>query len=180
MASKTKGVKNIIWGLAAQIITIGLGIIIPRLVLTNLGSEANGLLNSVSSILTYMSLLEAGVGTATLQALYKPIGEDNKAEINSIMSATHYFYKRTGYIYLGIVIILSIGYALVVQSTISRIYIFLVVIISGLSGVMSYFFQGKYKILLAAEGKGYIATNIATIATVGVSLSKAFVLIARL
>lgn len=178
MASKTKGVKNIIWGLAAQIITIGLGIIIPRLVLTNLGSEANGLLNSVSSILTYMSLLEAGVGTATLQALYKPIGEDNKAEINSIMSATHYFYKITGYIYLGIVIILSIGYALVVQSTISRIYIFLVVIISGLSGVMSYFFQGKYKILLAAEGKGYIATNIATIATVGVSLSKAFVLIA--
>ena len=73
--NSTKGLKNITYGMLSQFITIALGIIIPRLVLVNLGSEANGLLNSTASILSYMSLLEAGVGTATLQALYKPITE---------------------------------------------------------------------------------------------------------
>jgi len=174
--NSSKGLKNILYGLIAQVITIGMGIIIPRLVLVNLGSESNGLLNSVSNILTYMSLLEAGVGTATLQALYKPIAEEDKNSVSSIMAATHYFYKRTGYIYFVIVVVLSIVYTLFVKTTLSRIYIFLVVLLAGLSGVLSYFFQGKYKILLAAEGKGYISTNITTITTVGTSLVKALIL----
>lgn len=172
-----KGVKNIIWGIFSQIVTIGLGIVIPRLVLVNLGSEANGLLNSVSSVLTYMSLLEAGVGTATLQALYRPFAERDKNTINEIMAATHFFYRRTGFVYLGIVIALSIGYAAMVNTAIPKWQVFLVVIIAGISGVMSYFFQGKFKIFLAAEGKGYISTNITTITTIGVSITKALVLI---
>ena len=147
------GIKNITWGILAQIITIGLGIFIPRLVLVNLGSEANGLLNSVSSILAYMALLEAGIGTATLQSLYKPLGNSDRESVNRIMSATHHFYRRTGFVYLLIVIALSIGYTAIIDANLSKISIFLVVLLSGLSGVLSYFFQGKYRILLSAEGK---------------------------
>ena len=65
---KSRGLKNIVFGIAAQVITIILGIMIPRLVLVNLGSESNGLLSSVGNALIYMSLLEEGVGTATIQA----------------------------------------------------------------------------------------------------------------
>lgn len=173
----TKGIKNIIWGIVAQIVTVGLGIIIPRLVLVNLGSESNGLLNSVNSILSYMTLLEAGVGTATIQALYKPLAQDNKNAINQIMAATNYFYKRTGYIYLGIIILLSIVYTAIVNTGLPKIYVFLVVILAGLSGVISYFFQGKFRIFLVAEGKSYITTNITTLTTVGTSLLKAVLLI---
>lgn len=171
------GIKNITWGILAQIITIGIGILIPRLVLVNLGSEANGLLNSVSSILAYMALLEAGVGTATLQSLYKPLGNSDRESVNRIMSATHHFYRRTGTVYLLIVIALSVGYTVIVDTSLSKISIFLVILLSGLSGVLSYFFQGKYRILLSAEGKNYITTNISTICTVGVSLTKAVILI---
>lgn len=173
----SKGVKNILWGIFSQIITISLGIIIPRLVLINLGSESNGLLNSINSMLTYMSLLEAGVGTATMQALYKPIAESDKKSINGIMAATHQFYKRTGYIYLVSVLIMSIVYTAFVKTSIPKTAVFAVIILSGLSGVISYFFQGKFRILLAAEGKGYIITNITTVASIGVSISKAIALI---
>ena len=55
--SKHKGIKNILSGFIGQLITIALGIIIPRLVLLNLGSEANGLLSTVSQIYTYFALL---------------------------------------------------------------------------------------------------------------------------
>ena len=78
---KSRGLKNIVFGIAAQVITIILGIMIPRLVLVNLGSESNGLLSSVGNALIYMSLLEAGVGTATIQALYAPLGKDRKSVV---------------------------------------------------------------------------------------------------
>lgn len=175
--NKSKGIKNVFWGLLSQVITIGIGIVIPRLVLVYLGSESNGLLNSVSSILSYMSLLEAGVGTATLQALYKPFSENDHKSINEIMAATDFFYRRTGFIYLTIVILLSFVYTLFINTTISKIYVFLVVMLSGLSGVMSYFFQGKFRIFLMAEGKNYIITNITTFTSVGTSLTKAIILL---
>lgn len=176
--NSTKGAKNIFWGLMAQIITIGVGILIPRLVLVNLGSESNGLMNSVSSVLTYLSLLEAGVGTATVQALFTPIAKTDRDSINRIMSATHYFYRRTGFVYLALVAVLTVGYTIFAVTELPKLYVFLVVFISGLSGVLSYFFQGKYRLLLSAEGKGYIVTNISTVTSVGVSLTKAVVLIA--
>lgn len=161
----------------AQIVTTGLGVLIPRLVLVNLGSESNGLLSSVGSVLSYMSLLEAGVGLATQQALYAPFGKNDHDAINRIMAATHFFYKRTGYIYLALVSILSVGYTLLIETSLPKIQVFFVIFLSGLSGVLSYFFQGKYRIFLAAEGKSYITTNITTIVGVGVSLCKAGILL---
>ena len=174
--STSKGLKNAGFGILAQILTISIGIIIPRLVLVNLGSEANGLLSSVGNILTYMSLLEAGVGTATLQALYKPCATDDHYSASRIMAATDYFYKRTGKIYLLIVIALSIGYTFAVKTELSRLEVFIVVLLSGLSGVISYFFQGKFKIFLAAEGKTYINTNIVTFVHIATSIAKAVLL----
>lgn len=173
---KTRGIKNIVFGLFSQILTIGLGVIIPRLVLVNLGSEANGLLSAIGSVLTYMSLLEAGVGMATIQALYKPIAEQDRESVSAVMSATHYFYRRTGYIYLTLVLLIAVGFTGLIDTTIPRTHVFLVVLMSGLSGVLSYFFQGKFRLLLAAEGKTYVVTNITTITSVGVSILKAVVL----
>lgn len=49
---------------------------------------------------------------------------------------------------------------------------------SGLSGVISYYFQGKFRLLLTAEGKKYIITGINTATHVGVSIFKAVVLLA--
>lgn len=174
---QSRGIKNILTGVLSQVIILAVGIIIPRLVLVNLGSEANGLLNSVTNILSYMSLLEAGVGTATLQALYKPCAVKDHKSINSIMAATQRFYRRTGIIYFFIVICLSVGYAFFIDSDIPRIDVFCVVLLCGLSGVISYYFQGKFKILLSAEGKRYVNTSITTIIHIAISVSKAILLV---
>lgn len=176
--NKSRGTKNIIFGLLSQFITLSLGLIIPRLVLVNLGSESNGLLNAIGSVLSYMSLLEAGVGTASLQALYKPLALNDKKGISRIMAATHYFYRRTGTVYFVLVVFIALGFTALIETTIPRLDVFLVVFMSGMSGVLNYFFQGKFKILLAAEGKGYVTTNISTIIHVFVSLTKIAVLLA--
>ena len=132
--TESRGLKNAAFGVLSELLTSAVGVILPRLVLVSLGSESNGLLNSVTSVLSYMSLLEAGVGGATLQALYKPCAERDRDSVNSIMAATDQFYRRTGKAYLIIVVAISIGYALAVRTELSRLDVFAVVLLSGPSG----------------------------------------------
>ena len=81
-----RGFYNVVFGMIGQVVSIALGIVIPRLVLVSLGSETNGLLSSVNQALVYLNLLEAGIGTATLQALYKPVAEFDVNNINCDVS----------------------------------------------------------------------------------------------
>jgi len=171
-----KIVKNFLSGVIGQLATIFIGFIIPRLILTSYGSNINGLLSSTSQLFEYIALLEAGVGTATLQALYFPVANDNKKDINRILSATNYYYKRTGLVYFLCVILLSFGYPLVVHTEIETGVVIIVILAQGLTGVVNYLFQGKYRLLLQAEGKNYILTNIATIIQITVGLCKALVI----
>lgn len=172
-----KGIKNVIASLISQILIIGLGIVIPRLVLINLGSEANGLLSSFNGILSYLALLESGVGLATQQALYKPIAEDDKKTINEIMSATNYYYQRIGRAYTSILLMIAIVYSLTVSTTIPRSTVLVVVLLSGLSGALNYFFSSKFSLYLVAEGKSYVTTVIATTFSIVTSLAKILLLV---
>ncbi len=172
-----KGIKNLIASFLNQILTIALGIIIPRLVLVSLGSEANGLLNSVSQVLVYLSLLEAGIGTATSQALYAPVRRRDEQDINAILAATDKFYRKTGTLYfLGILLMAGI-YPFIVKTDISKTTIIIVILLSGMSSVINYFFQGKYKILLQTEGKGYLLINLGTIINTAISIGKIILLL---
>ena len=172
-----RSIYNILFGIINQVVMIAAGILLPRLVLVNLGSESNGLMNSVNQIFTYFALLEAGVGTAALQALYKPVGSNDRNEISGILAATDRYYKRTGVIYLIAFLILSIVYPLAVDSGLGKNTIFLVIVLTGFSGVLSYFFQGKYNILLLAEGKNYISSNLSLITYILTSAAKIVLLL---
>ena len=132
ISNAQKSAYNILTSVLGQAITIILGVVIPRLVLVNLGSENNGLLSSITQVLGYASLLEAGVGLASLQALYKPVAEHDEASVNAIMSATNLYYRRTGIAYLLTVIILSAIYPVIIKSSLPYGTITIVVLISGL------------------------------------------------
>ena len=130
------------------------------------------MLHSISTVFTYLTLLEAGVGKATNQALYKPLANDDKDQINAIMAATNKFYRRTGYIYAIAVLIFAAVYCFVVKTTLSKAIVFLVIVLSGASSVLSYFVQGKYNVLMGAEGKSYVLTNISTVSSILSSICK--------
>ena len=151
---------NLIIGFLSQFVTIALGVVVPRLILTSYGSEVNGLISSVTQIYSYIALLEAGVGTATMQALYRTIGIDSKNETNSVLAATNKYYHRTGILYLFAIIVFSIVYPMVIETEIPTITIIWVIIFNGLGSVINFFFQGKYFLLLQAEGKNYIQTSL--------------------
>lgn len=170
--NKKRSIKNLLFSALGQLITIAIGLILPRLYITNFGSEVNGLLNSASQYVIYLGLFEAGVGAVTLQALYKPVAEKDESSINSILSATHYYYKRTSIYYFIGLILLSAIYPFIAKSEIEYWIVFGSIFLSGIGSVVVFALQGKYRFLLEAEGKNYIIVNLNTIITVLTGIAK--------
>ncbi len=167
-----KGAKNVVFSVGGQIITLLIGIFIPRLVIVSYGSEVNGLLSSIGAILTYLALLEAGVGTVACQALYKPIANNDKEQINKTLSAASYYYRRTGLLYAGLIVALAVIYPWVAKSELSKWLIGSLVIVCGIPNIINYLFQRKYLTFLEAQGDNYIVVNIQTAITIVASILK--------
>jgi O-antigen/teichoic acid export membrane protein len=157
LSVKKKGLLNLIFSLVYKIVTMVIGIIIPVLFITSYGSEINGLQSSVQQIFSYIMLLEAGVGTATVQSLFAPIGKNDHEKCNAYLSATSKYYNKIGVIYFAFLTVVSIGYALVVNvETMVFIEVCIYVAISGAASGINFFYLSKLKLLIYAEGDGYI------------------------
>lgn len=152
--------NNLILGILGQVVALALGIVVPKLILDNYGSEVNGLLSSVTNIYAYIAIVEAGVAAASCQALYKTIANKDKAETSAVLAATNKYYHRTGVIYFGLIILFSVLYPILISSNIPYTTIVLVILFNGFGNIVNYFFHGKYLILLKADGKNYIRTGL--------------------
>ncbi len=177
MQAAKKGVFNVFYGLLGQIITICLGIVIPRLVLVSYGSEVNGLLNSANQIFVYFGLFEAGIGLASMQALYAPVANGEKENIQGILSATHQFYRKTGVLYALAVTALAFLYPLCVKTEISYWLVVGIILFGGMGNCINFLYQGKYKILMQAEGYTYVITNITTVINIASNIVKVVLLL---
>lgn len=178
MANKDTRVKNnIISSLIYQFVLISLGFLLPRLYLENFGSEVNGVLSTIKQIFTYMGLLEAGVGLATTQALYKRIGNKEYQSASEVLSATNKYYKKTGVAFLAIVLVVAAVYAYVIPTAINSHILFWLVILNALPFLFSYFVQAKYRVLMEVDGRKYVINNSETALQLFANAGKVLVLL---
>lgn len=171
MKSK-KALMNIMTDGMGKAITLILGIIIPKLYIEYFGSEVNGLLSSLSGIFVYLSLLEAGVGGASVQALYLPLVNKEQDKINGILVATNQFYRRTGLYFFACVAILSFTYPVVIKSNLNFNTLVIIILLSAIPSFLRFFIQGKYTILLNADNRAYILNIVTTIFNIITNLMK--------
>ncbi|HAZ20657.1 MAG TPA: sugar isomerase, partial [Clostridiales bacterium] len=141
------------------------------------GSEVNGLFSSVGQIFGYVALLEAGIGAATIQVLYKPVVAGDKSSINHILSATKKYYKKVSFYYFACIVVISLLYPMLIHSNINKLYIGFIVFLQGLSGVINFYFQATLKQLLLAEGKNYIETNVSMMTHIITSFARVFLIL---
>ena len=160
MENKKKVLLNFIITTSSTFLTMALGFILPRVIMTSWGSEYNGLVNSVKTIMNYLLLLEAGINTSTLQALYKTTGENDAHQTSVVIYTSQLYYRKVSVVYFACVLIASFLYPFVITTTISYFEIFWVVFLQGCSGVINFAFRAAYQQLLNAEGKYYIISLI--------------------
>ena len=178
MAYKDSRIKNnLISSLVYQVVLIAVSFLLPRLYLENFGSEVNGVLSTIKQIFTYLLLLEAGVGLATTQALYKRIGEKDYKSASEVISATNAYYIRTGVIYLAAVLVIAVLYAFVIPTSINSGVLFFIIILYAIPALFSYFVQAKYRILMEVDGRKYVINNAETVLQIVSNAAKILVLL---
>lgn len=177
MSGKVRNsIYNISTDMVGRLLTLAVSIILPRLYINNYGSEVNGLLTSLSNVYIYLNLLEAGIGSASIQALYKPIIEKNNKRISEILSATRFLYRRSGLIFLVGMIVLSIGYPAIVESEIPYWTVVILILLTATPYVVKFFFQGKYTVLLTADNHLYILNIVNNSIHIAANVVKAILL----
>lgn len=148
--------KNMLMSIIARLISLITGLIVQRYLLLAFGSTLNGLTTSINQAMAYLVLLEAGLGTASVQALYDPLASNDWKRVSGILTATGKEYKKISAIFLAFLIGVSVVIPLAVSGEVEFATAGLLTIITGGSYIISYIMGGKYKTLLDADRKIYV------------------------
>lgn len=82
-------IKNIIVALILNLISIIIGLISQKVFISSLGTEYLGINGLFTNIISMLGIVELGLGSAIIYNLYKPVADNNKKKIKSLM----HFYK---------------------------------------------------------------------------------------
>ncbi len=152
---------------AYQIVIMAVGFITPALMIGTYGSEVNGLISSVTQMITYFSLVEAGLSGAAVYSLYKPLADSDTKGITSIVVAAKNYYYKAGYLFSGAAFVMAVVYALLKSTaTLSPWTIFSLAILLSVNGCVDFFILARYRAILTADQKTYIISFISIVQTV--------------
>ena len=165
MRSK-KAIINTVAGLSYELVAIVCAFILPRLILQAFGSDYNGVTNSISQFLGYVTLLKAGIGGVTKAALYKPLADRDVKSISGVVNATNQFLQKVSLIFLGTLFAFASLYPLLVKNNFDWLFTFSLVLIVGISTFAQYFFGLTYQLLLYADQRQGVISAVQIVSTV--------------
>lgn len=154
-----KFIKNSITTALYQIILMIANFATPKAVLMFYGSEMNGLVSSINQFMSCFSIVEAGLSGASVFALYKPLADNDREGISSIVSATKKFYYYSGYIFTLLVLIMAVIYPIFVHTELMNSHLLsLLIIILGAKGFLDFFTLAKYRAILMADQRVFMVS----------------------
>ena len=168
--------KNFISSIILQLATIINGLILPRLIITSFGSSVNGMVSSITQFLSFISLLEGGLGAVVLAELYKPIEDHNTEKVRVILASCQSFFNKLSAIFILYTAILSVIYPVFIANKFDFGYSASLVWILSLTTLAQYLFSITNKLLLQADQKIYIV-NLVMAITVVLNLLLAIIVI---
>lgn len=156
--NRTKSsIRNIAFTMAGSIVTMLLQLINRRVFVNYLTGDYLGLNGLFSNILSMLSLSELGVGTAMVYAMYKPVAEQDREKIKSLMQLYQKLYRVIG----GFVLIAGMSLTPFLHLFIREMpdipYIHLYYMMFVADAGLSYFYTYKRSLILCNQ-ENYIST----------------------
>lgn len=154
--------KNILFGLSGQIISIGMGFVVRTVFIYTLGIEYLGVDGLFTSILLMFSLANLGFDTAIIYSLYRPLAEKDIYKIQALMNLYQKAYRLIGVVVLllGLSLLPFLDYLVNADTMIKDINIIYLLFL--ISSVSSYYFVYKQSIIIADQSN-YIISKIHTL-----------------
>lgn len=153
---KRKLIQSTIAVMVKYVVFMVIGLITPRLIIRYYGSAVNGLVNSITQFLGYISLLDMGLNAVVASSLYAPLAKKDDAEVSRIVVSCDRFYKRIALVLLGYSVFIMVIYPFAVNSEFSFAYIAFLVFAIAMSSFLQYFLGVTWMILLEADQRIYV------------------------
>lgn len=152
--ARTKNtMRNVFFGSINKVMNIFLPFFSRTVIIYVLGAKYLGLSSLFSSVLSFLSLAELGVGSAMVYSMYKPIAENDTKTINALLNLYKRLYRIIGSIILGIgLMILPFLHIIVTEELPGSINLYTLYSIYLFNAVLSYWvFAYKSAVILAFQ-----------------------------
>lgn len=157
--------KNIIVSVICKVIILVLSIVSRRFLIQYGGNALNGLNALYSTIITFLSVVELGVGTAISYCMYAPIVKGDTKKVSALYCLFKKLYAIIGLVILGLGAVLLpllpyLAKEYVIDGSARWAYILCLC-----SAVMSYFYAAKIS-LINAYKSNFITTAFSSASTI--------------
>ena len=143
-----------------------------------IGVDYLGIGTLFTSVLQFLSLAELGVGTAITYTMYRPIAENNTAELCRILNYIRKLYRCIGLamFVIGTALLPAVPYLIhgVVPAYINVYVLYFIYLINS---VISYFFAGYRESLLVAHQRRDVSVKWATVISILVQVIQILILV---
>ena len=157
---------NVASSIMMQIVSVISALIVPRLILETFGSNANGLVSSITQFLNYIALVEGGITGVISANLYKPLVEGDSEKLSSVVTTAKSFYRKIGTLFIGYSIVIGLIYPVLVDTGYKYWYVFALTIVLSIGLMLQYMFSLSFTTLLNADKKVYVVSGVSSILTV--------------
>ncbi|RLQ96274.1 lipopolysaccharide biosynthesis protein [Falsibacillus albus] len=151
--------KNILIGIAAQIIITLLGFVSRKVFLDSLGANYLGLNGLLTNVLSFLALVEGGVGASIVYSLYQPLAENNRPKIIALVQVYKKAYQAIALIVIALSILLYPFLGLLIQKSDPVSYVRIVYFLFVAKNIVLYLNAHKVS-LITADQKGYVLVRI--------------------
>lgn len=161
MESRTvNATRNAVFGVIYKVVTIMFPFLIRTVMIYILGSEYVGLNSLFTSILSFLSLAELGIGQALVYSMYKPIAQKETDKICALLNLYRKLYRLIGLIILTVGLLLMPFLKYIVKSgTPADVNIYVLYGIYLVNIVSSYWLYGYKQSLLVANQRSDIVSK---------------------
>lgn len=165
---KIERTKNAVRNIGAGVVNRIVGIVLPfftrTVLLYIMGTKYLGLSSLFSSILSFLSLTELGIGGAMVYSMYKPIAENDDETICALLNLYRKLYRIIG----AVILVLGLSIMPFLDRLISDelppdVNLYLLYLIYLSNAVLSYWLFAYKNALLQAHQRNDINSNISTI-----------------
>lgn len=157
-----KSARNLAFALGGQFLSVAAGLVLRTFFIKCLAEDYLGISGLFTNILSMLSLVELGVGSAMTYSLYKPLATHDQEKVKSLMQLYKRAYTAVGALVIFMGLCLLPFYRQLIENPpqIPELDIIFLLYVVNTGG--SYFFSYK-KALIVSDQNRYIETIVYTL-----------------
>lgn len=162
--------SDVFFNVILQLSIIASGVVLPHFIINYYGSAINGMIASITQFLSYITLLEVGIGGVIKSQLYKPILNKDTNAISSIIKASNNFYRKIGIVFVIYLLIMAGSYKFIANLNFDWTFVFMLVIILGIGMLAQYLIGATYQTAIQSA-QHYTFTSLVQIITLWLNVA---------